>query len=192
MSPQEEELLRQAAAALKHRRGRAAGAGRAPGRRAQRLERELTEARRAAGAAAAAAAAAPAAKEIGGVKFAGRVVDNVPGKELKSLADDLKQRIGSGVVAVDRPRRRQGVDRRRRHRRSDAALQRGRSGAASAPRRSAARAAAAVPTWRRPAAPTQAAPTPRSQRSKRRSQGWRRQRNRYTSITLSRLRERVG
>ncbi|MBV9687060.1 MAG: alanine--tRNA ligase, partial [Alphaproteobacteria bacterium] len=37
---------------------------------------------------------------IGDVAFGGRVVDGVPGRELKSLADDMKRRIGSGVVAV--------------------------------------------------------------------------------------------
>jgi alanyl-tRNA synthetase len=45
-------------------------------------------------------AAAPAAAKIGDVSFDGRVVDDVPGRELRSLADDLKRRIGSGVVAV--------------------------------------------------------------------------------------------
>ena len=39
-------------------------------------------------------------KRIGEIAFDGRVVDDVPGRELKSLADDLKRRIGSGIVAV--------------------------------------------------------------------------------------------
>jgi len=64
----------------------------------RRLERELSEARRAL------ANAGPptrsAENRLGGVAFDGRVVDDVPGRELKSLADDLKRRIGSGVVAV--------------------------------------------------------------------------------------------
>ncbi len=38
--------------------------------------------------------------KIGDIAFDGRVVDDVPGRELRSLADDLKQRIGSGIVAV--------------------------------------------------------------------------------------------
>ena len=103
-------------------------------------------------------------KDVGGIKFAAREVDNVPAKELKSLADDLKQDIGSGVVAMVGERRRQGVARGRRHRRSGGALQRRRSRAASAPRRWAARAAAAAPTWRKPAAPT----PPRARRRARR------------------------
>ena len=64
----------------------------------RRLERELSEARRAL------ANAGPSTKatekRIGGIAFDGRVVDGVPGRELKSLADDLKRRVGSGVVAV--------------------------------------------------------------------------------------------
>ena len=94
----EESLLRQAAAALR------TSPAELPGRLAnlvderRRLERELAETRRAL------AGAGPAAKgpgkRIGEVAFDGRIVDDVPGRELKSLADELKQRIGSGIVAV--------------------------------------------------------------------------------------------
>ena len=45
-------------------------------------------------------AAAPNGKRIGDIAFDGRVVDDVPGRELRSLADDLKRRIGSGIVTV--------------------------------------------------------------------------------------------
>jgi alanyl-tRNA synthetase len=34
------------------------------------------------------------------IAFDGRVVDGVPSQELRSLADELKRRIGSGIVAV--------------------------------------------------------------------------------------------
>src|SRR5712671_1827520 len=64
----------------------------------RRLERELSEARRAL--ANAGPATKSAEKQIGDIAFDSRVVDDVPGRELKSLADDLKQRIGSGVVAI--------------------------------------------------------------------------------------------
>ena len=62
------------------------------------LERELSELRRKL--ASGAAAAPQAAKDLGGVKFIGRVLDDMPAKELKSLADDMKKSVGSGVVAV--------------------------------------------------------------------------------------------
>jgi alanyl-tRNA synthetase len=38
-------------------------------------------------------------KEIAGVKFLGQVLEGIPAKELRGLADDAKKRIGSGVVA---------------------------------------------------------------------------------------------
>jgi alanyl-tRNA synthetase len=64
----------------------------------KKLERELSEARRAA--ATGGGAKADAAKDIAGIKFAGRALDGVPAKELKSLADDLKREVGSGIVAL--------------------------------------------------------------------------------------------
>ncbi len=99
----EEELLRQAAVALR------TSPAELPARLTRlvddhrRLERELAEARRALAAGAQPAAgpsAAPAVAKIGEIFFDGRVVDDVPGRELRSLADDLKRRIGSGVVAI--------------------------------------------------------------------------------------------
>jgi alanyl-tRNA synthetase len=104
----EEELLRQSAAVLR------TSPAEIPARLARlldehrRLERELAEARRAlamghqpAGASSGGGrAAAPNGKRIGDIAFDGRVVDDVPGRELRSLADDLKRRIGSGIVTV--------------------------------------------------------------------------------------------
>jgi len=97
---QAEELLRQAANVIK------AAPAELPGRvlnlveERRRLERELSEARRLAAMGGGKAATKELAKDLGGVKFAGRVLDDVPAKELKSLADDLKRDIGSGVVAL--------------------------------------------------------------------------------------------
>jgi len=103
----EEELLRQAAAALR------TSPAELPARLARlmednrRLERELAEARRALAMAgpggaqgAGDQAAAPRTKRIGGVAYDGRLVEGVPGRELRTLADDLKRRIGSGIVAI--------------------------------------------------------------------------------------------
>ena len=39
-------------------------------------------------------------KDIGGVKFVGKVLDGFPAKDLKPMADDLKQKIGSGVIVL--------------------------------------------------------------------------------------------
>jgi alanyl-tRNA synthetase len=95
---QEEELLQQAANALR------TSAAELPARltalleERKKLERELSEARRAA--ASGGGAQKSVAKDVGGIKFAARAVENVPAKELKSLADDLKREVGSGVVAL--------------------------------------------------------------------------------------------
>jgi alanyl-tRNA synthetase len=104
----EEELLRQSAAVLR------TSPAEIPARLARlldehrRLERELAEARRALAMGHQLAgpsrdggrAEAPNGKRIGDIAFDGRVVDDVPGRELRSLADDLKRRIGSGIVTV--------------------------------------------------------------------------------------------
>ena len=38
--------------------------------------------------------------EIAGLKYAPRVMEGIPGKELKSMADAIKKQIGSGVTAI--------------------------------------------------------------------------------------------
>jgi alanyl-tRNA synthetase len=95
---EEEGLLRRAAAALR------TGPAELPARIAglveerRRLERELADARRAL---ANAGPSRPSVdKRIGEIAFDARIVDGLPGRELKSLADDLKRQIGSGVVAI--------------------------------------------------------------------------------------------
>lgn len=65
----------------------------------KRLERELTEARRKLAMGGGSAEAAPF-REIAGVKFMSRAVSGVEMKDLKSLADEAKKTIGSGVVAI--------------------------------------------------------------------------------------------
>ena len=44
--------------------------------------------------------AAPEAKEIGGVKFLAQVLSGVTGKDLPSLIDEHKARLGSGAVLL--------------------------------------------------------------------------------------------
>ncbi|HEY1300217.1 MAG TPA: alanine--tRNA ligase [Stellaceae bacterium] len=94
----EEGVLREAAAALRTSPAELPTRIMSLVEERRRLERELAETRRAL------ASAGPAAQQqerrLGDIAFAGRVVDGVPGRELKSLADELKRRIGSGVVAV--------------------------------------------------------------------------------------------
>jgi alanyl-tRNA synthetase len=95
----EENLLLETAASLK------AAPGDVPARVAglieerRKLERELAEARRAL-ASGGGAASGPISEDVGGIQFAGRKLENMPARELKAMADDLKKKIGSGVVAL--------------------------------------------------------------------------------------------
>ena len=72
----------------------------------KKLERDLSEARKklAMGGGAAAgngAAAGPAGvRQVGDVKLMARAVEGIEMKDLKSLADDGKKQLGSGVVAI--------------------------------------------------------------------------------------------
>ena len=71
----------------------------------RRIERELSEARKAlalagGGGAAGATAAADEVREFGGIRMIGRVLNGVPGKDLKGMADEFKKKLGSGVVAL--------------------------------------------------------------------------------------------
>ncbi len=64
------------------------------------LERDLNDARRKLALGVGGGSdGADGARDIGGVKFLGRVVSGVDPKDLKTLADDAKKAIGSGVVA---------------------------------------------------------------------------------------------
>ena len=69
----------------------------------KKLERDLSDARKKlamGGGAAAGNGAAGGVREIGNVKFLARAVEGVETKDLKSLVDDGKKQIGSGVVAI--------------------------------------------------------------------------------------------
>ncbi len=94
------ELAREAAAVLK------TGVAELPQRVAQlaeerrKIERELADAKRALALAGPAKSDGEAPHEIAGVKTVIRVLEDIPTKELKSLADEAKSKLGSGVVAL--------------------------------------------------------------------------------------------
>jgi alanyl-tRNA synthetase len=66
----------------------------------RKLERELAEAKKALALGGGGGAAPSADEEIGGVKFAGQVLEGMNHKELRGLLDETKQRMGSGVAAI--------------------------------------------------------------------------------------------
>ena len=61
----------------------------------RKLERDLAEARKRL-----AMGGQGTVEDIGGVKFLGKEVSGLEVKDLKSLADEAKQSVGSGVVAI--------------------------------------------------------------------------------------------
>jgi alanyl-tRNA synthetase len=65
----------------------------------KRLERELSDARKKLAMGGGAAGGDPV-QEIAGVRFLGRAVRGVEMKDLKSLADEAKKQVASGVVAI--------------------------------------------------------------------------------------------
>jgi alanyl-tRNA synthetase len=68
----------------------------------KKLERDLSDARKklAMGGGATSGASAGGVREVGNVKLLARAVEGVETKDLKSLVDDGKKQIGSGVVAI--------------------------------------------------------------------------------------------
>jgi len=69
----------------------------------KKLERELSDARKKlamGGGSSNGAAATAGVREVGNVKLLARAVEGIEMKDLKSLADDGKKQIGSGVVAI--------------------------------------------------------------------------------------------
>ncbi len=68
----------------------------------RKLEREIADLRKklATGGGGAANGAAADKKNIGSIAFMGRVLADVPGKDLKSIADEMKKQVGSGVIAL--------------------------------------------------------------------------------------------
>ncbi len=67
----------------------------------KKLEKELKDAQRLiAMGGGGASSSGTEVENISGVKFIGKVLQGVPGKDLKPIADDFKKQVGSGVVAL--------------------------------------------------------------------------------------------
>ncbi len=66
----------------------------------KRLEQEVSTLRKQLVTGGAGASSNDDITDVNGVKFVGKVLENFPAKDLKSMADDFKQKIGSGVVAL--------------------------------------------------------------------------------------------
>ncbi len=96
---QQGRALAEAAAALKAAPGEVAARIAALLAERKKLERDLADARRQI-ATGGGGAGAQETVEVAGVTLAARKLDGVPAKELRGMADVIKQQIGSGVVAI--------------------------------------------------------------------------------------------
>ena len=98
------DLLQEAAAAMKVRAEDLPSRLQALVEGQRRIERELSDARKAlalaGGGSSGGSAGADEVREIAGIKVIARVLNGVPGKDLKGMADEFKKKLGSGVVAL--------------------------------------------------------------------------------------------
>ncbi len=95
------QALAEAAAALKTSPGQLPERIAALLSERKRLEREAGDLRRKLAAGGGGnGMAAPEAREVGGIKFAARVIEDLPPRDLKPMADELKKQVGTGVVTL--------------------------------------------------------------------------------------------
>lgn len=98
---QQEQLAHEAAAVLKAPASELVPRVKALLDEKKKLEQELSNLRRQmATGGGAAAGSGPDVKEIGGMKFTTRVLEGFPAKDLKPMVDDLKSKLGSGVITL--------------------------------------------------------------------------------------------
>ncbi|MEW5964692.1 MAG: alanine--tRNA ligase [Pseudomonadota bacterium] len=99
---QQDERVREAAAVLKARPEEVVDRLKALMEEKRTLERQLADAKRAAalGGGAAAGGAGSEIRSVGSVKLLARSVEGLNPKDLRSLVDDGKKQVGSGIVAI--------------------------------------------------------------------------------------------
>ncbi|SMH59330.1 alanine--tRNA ligase [Azospirillum agricola] len=96
-----DQLLAEAASALKVKPDEVPARVAALVEERRKMERELAELRRqVAMGGGAKAEGGGEAKDVAGVKLLARVVEGLPAKDLKPMADELKKQVGSGVVVL--------------------------------------------------------------------------------------------
>jgi len=68
----------------------------------RKLEREVADLRKklVMGGQSGGAKAEQSSKDVGGIAYSGKVLEDVPAKDLKGMADEIKKQLGSGVVAL--------------------------------------------------------------------------------------------
>ena len=97
---EQEKRLKAVAAALKVRPDEAAERVAVLVEERRRLERDLAEAKKKLAMGGGGNGADTGVRDVGSVKFLGRAVSGIAPKDLKGLADQGKQTVGSGIVAI--------------------------------------------------------------------------------------------
>ncbi len=99
---QQDQTLQQVAGALKASPAEVLERVKTLSDEKRKLEKEVSDLRRQLAMAGPATASNGAGdvREIGGIKFTGRVLKDFPAKDLKPMADDLKKKLGSGVIVL--------------------------------------------------------------------------------------------
>ncbi|WP_135079357.1 alanine--tRNA ligase [Terasakiella sp. SH-1] len=95
---EQEERLNETAALLKTTPAKVAGRVESLLDERKKMEREISDLRKKL--ATGGGAATSEVKDVNGIKYLGKVLDGIPGKELKSMVDEMKNQIGSGVCAA--------------------------------------------------------------------------------------------
>ncbi len=96
---QQEERLNETAALLKATPANVPSRVEALLDERKKMEREIADLRKKL-ATGGGAASGDEAKDVNGVKYLGKVLDGIPGKELKSLVDEMKKQVGSGICVA--------------------------------------------------------------------------------------------
>ena len=97
---QNEKYLHDAAQMLKSNPAELAGRVKALSDEKKKLENEVANLRKQLATGGAGGGSNDDIKDIGGVKFIAKVLPGIPAKDLKGMADELKKKLGSGVVAL--------------------------------------------------------------------------------------------
>ncbi|GGF56700.1 alanine--tRNA ligase [Terasakiella brassicae] len=96
---EQEERLNQAAALLKATPANVPGRVESLLEERKKMEREISDLRKKLATGGTSGGAADI-KDVNGVKYLGKVLEDIPGKELKSMVDEMKNQVGSGVCVA--------------------------------------------------------------------------------------------
>lgn len=96
----QEDTVKQVAGVLKSSPAEVVARVQALSEEKKKLEKQVSDLRKQLAMGGGASSGGDDVRDVAGVKFTSRVLDGFPAKDLKPMADDLKKKIGSGVVVL--------------------------------------------------------------------------------------------